>query len=232
MIKVRKDLAVWVIVAIAFMVGIIAVAVLPESAESYSSGITGRTRTGCTCHNPQVTESVVPSIEGLPESYKGGKVYELTIKYSGGPSPGSGATAGFNLLVSAGKLSDPSGGGIVRVIPNGLEATHTNQGNLNNQWRIDWTPPDGGAKDITMDLVVNVVNGDGQQSTADRWGQASFKVEGSGGSNLLYIMLISVVIVLVGFYAFRQSKKRTSIRAKKKAAARRGRGKSRRKGRG
>lgn len=177
------------------LIALIALSLSTMDADSYSTGITGRTESGCTCHSSSIAETVKPLVEGLPSSYEPGRVYRLNITFTGGPAAGPGPRAGFNLKVDDGTLLVPQGSGLVRVDPAGLEATHTTIGNKEDTWSILWRAPQEGSGDVEVVLVVNVVNGDGMQSSSDRWGRTELTVEGSGSSSSTYL-LIGVLIVI------------------------------------
>ena len=76
------------------------------SAQSLPGGIAGVQESGCNCHGAVPSDSVVGSIEGLPDSYNYSEVYNLTLSFEGGPSqPGNVNQGGFHLWASEGELS-------------------------------------------------------------------------------------------------------------------------------
>jgi len=178
------------------LIALIALSLSTMDADSYQSGITGRTEAGCTCHSGSASKLVGPILEGLPSSYEPGEVYDLDISFTGGPEAGPGARAGFNLRVEDGTLQVPAGTALVRVDPAGLEATHTTDGNKEDSWSIQWKAPQEGSGDVDVVLVVNVVNGDGEPTSVDLWGRTRMTAEGSGGSTFTFV-LIGVLIVIV-----------------------------------
>ncbi len=179
------------------LLAILALSMSTMDADSYSAGITGRTGAGCTCHSGSVSELVEPILEGLPSSYDPGKVYDLDISFTGGPSAGPGPRAGFNLRVGDGTLSVPQGSDLIRVDPAGLEATHTIVGNKEDRWSIQWKAPQEGSGDVEVVLVVNVVNGDGMPTSNDRWGRTEMTVEGSGGSFTTYLLIAVLIVIAI-----------------------------------
>jgi hypothetical protein len=178
------------------LITLIALSLSTMDADSYQSGITDRTETGCTCHSGSVSKLVEPILEGLPSSYEPGKVYDLEISFTGGPEAGPNARAGFNLRMSEGTLTEPQGSDQIRVDPAGLEATHTTEGNKVDSWSIQWEAPEEGSGDVEVVLVVNVVNGDGEPTSNDLWGRTRMNVEGTGGAFYTFL-LIAVLIVIV-----------------------------------
>jgi len=151
-------------------------------AAPHSSGIVGKTRSGCTCHNQTESLGVTPGIEGLPGSWEPGEEYALDITYEGGPARGPGARAGYNLRASEGELVVEGDDSTGRVDPGSGEATHTLAGASGSAWRVLWRAPGEGTGDVTLYLVVNAVNGDGAQGPGDEWGRLEVTVpEGDPG---------------------------------------------------
>jgi hypothetical protein len=174
-------------------------ALVPLQAASQSAGMTGVTRNGCTCHNSTETQSVGPQLEGLPGTYKPGKVYTLDAYVEGAVNPGSAAIGGFDLHASAGELMVPEGCLTVRIDPSTGEATHTTEGNKQRTWSLDWRAPEEDSGTVTFTLVVNMVNGDGIQSQEDMWGREKFTVEerktGGALTSSAFITVIAVSVV-------------------------------------
>ncbi len=172
--------------------------ILPLPASSHSTGITGVTRNGCTCHNSTGTQSVEPHVEGLPGTYEPGEVYDLVVSVEGAASPGATAVGGFDLHASAGELMVPEGCLTVRVDPSTGEATHTTEGNKQRAWSLEWRAPEEDSGTVTFTLVVNMVNGDGAQSPADMWGRERFTVEErKAGGTLTSSAFVAVIAVAV-----------------------------------
>ena len=83
--------------AIAALVVISAMLALP-SAQSLPGGISGVQQSGCNCHGAVPSDSVVASLDGLPESYNYSETYDITISFQGGPSQeGNVNQGGFHL---------------------------------------------------------------------------------------------------------------------------------------
>ncbi len=183
----RMRAAVIAVVVVAAAVAVI----LAPTAESHSAGITGQTRSGCTCHNATESTAVVPGIEGLPGRYEPGKVYKLTITAGGGAPVGTCATVqgGFDLTASAGVLQAPKDRALVRVDPATGEATHTLEGAQARTWTVEWRAPSEDAGMVTLTLAVNTVNGDGAQAPVDQWGREQFTTEPAGAGGILDVPL-------------------------------------------
>jgi hypothetical protein len=133
---------------------------------SYSSG--------CTCHNPTFSATVLVTITGLPASYTPGQTYTVTVTVSGGPPPGgANAEGGFNLFVSDGTLAVPGGAVDVQVNGPARQATHTLAGNDQRSWNVEWHAPAAGAGTVDFQAAAMSVNGDGAADAGDEWAQAA-----------------------------------------------------------
>ena len=153
---------------------------IPAPASSFSGGIVGQTRSGCTCHNMTESLSVTPSIAGLPGFYEPGEVYELDLGFTGGTANLGANVAGFDLSASAGELIGPKDSTTVRVDPSTGEATHTTSGNDEVSWKVRWRAPARDTGTVTLTFVVNSVNGDAAQGPGDRWGRVEVEVQEGG----------------------------------------------------
>ncbi|MDP6886027.1 MAG: hypothetical protein QGI58_04000 [Candidatus Thalassarchaeaceae archaeon] len=145
-----------------------------QVAIANSTGKTGQSTAGCTCHS--ASASISPSLSGLPwgaGGYTPGTTYSLT--WDGGPHvSGEG---GFNLDASAGTWSNL--GSQVQLV-NG-ELTHSSDSL--RSWSADWTAPSAGSGDVDFDLAVLYANGNGANS-GDSWGTGTWTLgEDSSGSN-------------------------------------------------
>ena len=86
--------------ALVVLVLVAAMLALP-SAQSLPGGIAGVQESGCNCHGAVPADSVVATIDGLPESYNYSESYELTVSFQGGPSQlGNVNQGGFHLWLS------------------------------------------------------------------------------------------------------------------------------------
>ena len=145
---------------------------------------------------------VTPSIEGLPASFNAATTYTLTISFTGGPSGTSAAPenlGGFNLAVDSGTLATV--GDDVQIWGNN-EAGHTEVGNDQTSWIVDWTSPASGS--TTFTLATNSVNGDGGASPDDKWNMMSMTGirsvrAGVAGEELQsadpFVVLVTLIIV-------------------------------------
>ena len=145
---------------------------VPYTVYSSSTGMTGRSVSGCTCHSN--TGALSPTLSGLPwgaGGYTAGSTYSLI--WDGGPHiSGDG---GFNLDASDGSWSNL---GSQVQLSNG-ELTHSSDSL--RSWTADWTAPGTGTGDVTFDLAVLYANGNGQNS-GDGWGTGTWTLPESGGS--------------------------------------------------
>ena len=145
---------------------------LPHTVYSQSSGMTGRSVSGCTCHSNTATLS--PTLSGLPwgaGGYTPGSAYSLI--WDGGPHiSGDG---GFNLDATAGLWSNLGS----QVQLSSGELTHSSDSL--RSWSADWTAPAAGTGDVTFNLAVLYANGNGQNS-GDSWGTGTWTLSEAGGS--------------------------------------------------
>ena len=141
-----------------------------QAVQSNSSGRTGSSTSGCSCHGSSSSMSV--SLNGLPSSgYEAVTTY--TLSWDGGPHiPGTG---GFNLDVNSGSWSNL--GNNVKLV-NG-ELTH--DGTSSRSWSADWTSPSAGSGTAVFTLAVLYGNGNGQ-NTGDSWDTGSWNLPESTAS--------------------------------------------------
>ena len=148
---------------------------IPQDVFGHSGGRTGSSSTGCSCHGGGANQ-VTPSLSGLPaDGYVASSTYGLTIGGTGGPS---GSGGGFNLDANLGSFSNP---GSNAQISNG-EVTHSNA--TARTWTVDWTAPSSGSGNVTFDLSVNFVNGNGNTGGdgygTDSWNLAEEALDSDG----------------------------------------------------
>ena len=157
---------------------------LSQSAYSQSTGMTGRSVSGCTCHSN--SGSLSASINGLPcgaGGYTPGATYSL--QWDGGPHiSGDG---GFNFDVSAGSWTNL---GAYVQLSNG-ELTHSSD--AARSWTADWIAPVAGTGDVDFTVAILYANGNGQNS-GDTWGHGAWTLGEAGGggtppvaSNVTYV---------------------------------------------
>ena len=151
----------------AFFVSILLLAVSGANlADANSTGVSGKTTTGCTCHATDAM--IIPTISGLPQTgYTPGSTYSLT--WDGGTALPSTGEGGFNLDSSAGSWTNL--GNRVKALSG--ELTHS--ADLQRSWTADWVAPTGGTGDVTFNLAVNYVDGTGTSSN-DNWGTNTWTI--------------------------------------------------------
>jgi hypothetical protein len=129
---------------------------------SSSTGKTGVTNEGCTCHGKPSDGNSIIALTASPDifttGYNSATTYLLTITVTGGPSTSIG---GFNLKVSAGVLSNP---GANAKLQSG-EATHSNKNS--RSWTVDWTSPNISTGVVQFYFTGNAVNGNGNNTGDD-----------------------------------------------------------------
>ena len=166
------------------------------------SGINGASiNNGCNCHNSVADESVIPSIEGLPETFVAGEAYILDISFTGGPDAVGENLGGFNLKVDRGSLVaiDES----VQIMES--SATHTEEGNDQRAWQIKWVTPSSDNVVAEFVLLVNSVNGDSTANSEDHWNVLEFKVAGvnAGSGSLIdidepaWLIIVGALLVII-----------------------------------
>jgi len=135
-----------------------------QTVQSNSTGKTGSSSSGCSCHGSSSSMSV--SLSGLPSSgYEAVTTYSLT--WDGGPHiPGAG---GFNLDANFGSWSNL--GNNVKLV-NG-ELTH--DGTSSRTWSADWTSPSTGSGTVFFSLAVLYANGNGNNQ-GDSWDTGSWNL--------------------------------------------------------
>lgn len=129
---------------------------------------------GCTCHSGSATEGVVITLDGVPDNYTAGETMTLTITITGGPEAGGENHGGFNLDASAGTLAPFDN---TSQLMDG-EMTHTEFGNDQRTWQVNWTAPADNTTDITFTAHGNAVNGDGSANSDDKWNKVVVTLAG------------------------------------------------------
>ena len=130
------------------------------------TGISG-VPNGCSCHSASPAEDVQVTLDGVPQSYTAGDEMTLTVAITGGPEVTNVSInqGGFNLVASDGTFSTLDG--TTQLMAG--EATHTEAGNDQRSWQINWTAPSDNIQDITFTAHGNSVNGDNAASDEDHW---------------------------------------------------------------
>ena len=161
------------VIFVVLLMGMVAV----PSATSLPTGVAGVKDSGCNCHGAVVSDSVVPILEGLPETYNYSEVYTITIGFTGGPAdPSNINQGGFNLWVSDGEIA-PSDASVQSWNPN--EVSHTDAGNDQTMWSVDWIAPSND-RNVEFILHTNSVNGNAGSpeggTSGDEWNRLSIQV--------------------------------------------------------
>jgi len=135
---------------------VFAVALFTSALFADSSGRTGRTSTGCTCHGSTPNAGVIVTVSG-PQTVAPLSTHDYTVSVSGGPS---GTLGGFDLKASAGTLVAGTGNRV-----SGSEVTHSNRNS--RSWTFSWTAP---ATSGAQSFVTVGLGCDGNSSTSgDAW---------------------------------------------------------------
>jgi hypothetical protein len=166
---------------------------------------------GCTCHSGSATEGVVVILDGVPDNYAAGETLTLTITITGGPERGAENYGGFNLDANAGTLAPFDN---TSQLMDG-EMTHTEFGNDQRTWQVNWTAPADNTTDITFTAHGNAVNGDGSASSDDKWNKVVVTLAGEtpeGGGTTddetpgFTLMATLAIVCLAGLAATRVRK--------------------------
>ena len=118
------------------------------------------------------------------------------MSFSGGPSTdGNMNLGGFNLWASDGTFSTVDDS---TQLWGPAEASHTESGNDQRSWTVDWTAPESGAN-VDFILHVNSVNGNEGNggSSGDMWNRADVTVLGFGDAPLPEVDPFKVLATLV-----------------------------------
>ena len=132
---------------------------------------------GCVCHASAESGDTTVTVTGVPTTYEASTTYTLTLSVSGPDPTGDEADGGFNLRASKGTLAVPTDALDVQIEDE--QATHTEGGNDQRRWQIDWTSPADTNSRTTFTAYGNAVNGDGELSNADHWNVFTTTVEGA-----------------------------------------------------
>ncbi|CAI8411580.1 MAG: Uncharacterised protein [Marine Group II euryarchaeote MED-G33] len=151
-------------------------------------------------------------MEGIPERYEANQTYTLNISAIGGAASIENYTnrGGFNLWMSRGVLSNISDD--VQVFSNN-EVGHTESGNNQRAWVVNWTAPDDDTLSVQYRLHINTVNGDGVPSDLDQWNREFGEFPGVNGvvsepvSNLFLYGVPIVMISLMAWVYIREMRK-------------------------
>jgi heme/copper-type cytochrome/quinol oxidase subunit 1 len=169
---------------IVFALAISLATVFLPQLSAYPTGTTGAVyHDGCTCHDRFASEEVEISLNGLPESFIAGEEYVLEISIIGGPEEGGENSGGFNMRVDIGTLSTLDNS--VQISDG--EATHTESGNDQRTWDIQWSAPDSDSQWASFVVIGNSVDGDGINDQDDSWNIQKFELSGQNARSGLQI---------------------------------------------
>lgn len=157
--------------------------ILYVSLSSYSTGITGQSVAGCTCHSPTASANTIVTLTGLPSGgYTNGTVYAITVSVTNNVivpfSGGFGLRDGFNLSSTAGAFTAIAGttlNGPIEIRHNTPKAVVAGTAS----WTFNWTAPASGNANITFNLAGNATNGSGD-NIGDSWNQTTVTIIKSG----------------------------------------------------
>ena len=157
---------------------------LLSSIDGESSETTMEPIYGCNCHSANWTlpPDLVVSLDP-PDPYEMNQVYTMTITATGGPvvNQSGHSQGGFTLWADYGELSPTDNTTILVTNDSSVVypyLTHTEHGNDQRTWVVNWTAPEYDDTLVTMVVKVLVTNGDGNASEEDQWGSKSYKIWG------------------------------------------------------
>ncbi len=144
---------------------------LPPSL-AFPDGIGQQGDKGCVCHGAERELKTQANIDGLPDSFNSSETYNVTI-WMNSSIVGTGANQGGFLLWYSDGLA--SGGADTRDIDGRL--THSEAGNDQRGWVIQWTAPIEDDIQVDFQFHANAVNGDGE-TTGDAWSSIVVSIPG------------------------------------------------------
>ena len=124
---------------------------------------------GCSCHNPEQSETGMWALEGFPARYEPGVLYNLTLAIADSGVNDAGvpaASGGFLMRVTNGSFGSGAG---FWTSDDGRMLSHTADTNDRRNWTVTWTAPDEGTGDAVLTLYFNVVNGENGNDAGDAW---------------------------------------------------------------
>lgn len=164
-------------------------AFLIASVWASSSGITGQSQLGCTCHSLNVDPGTTVEISGIPNQPELSETYELTVNVTS--TTVNGTTGGFNLNATVGTFAstDPN----VKIQAG--EATHQN--NFARSWLVNWTAP---SENVSVSFyVAGLAANDKGGSNGDVWNLNTYSAEVIPEfPSFVIIPLFTLVSLLVG----------------------------------
>jgi len=143
---------------------------LVNYASSSSTGVTGVSQTGCSCHCNGSNAATTVTISTSATVFEAGQTYNFTVTVANN----SLVNAGVNLSASAGTLTAGSNG-LQKV---GSELTHSAAKALTASWDFTYTVPNSGTS-ATIYAAGNAVdnaNGNNGGNCSDKWNTTSYTV--------------------------------------------------------
>ena len=126
---------------------------------SNSTGITGQSTAGCSCHGAS-TSSTLLSITGIPTTgWVAGTAYPLTISVSNSGS--SYSRAGFDLTANIGSFSAAGTGAAINGTTEVYHTTPKVFSSGSASWTVTWTAPSSATGTLSFNLAGNAVNNNG-----------------------------------------------------------------------
>ncbi len=129
---------------------------------SNSSGINGRSTSGCSCHGPNNGATML-TITGIPASgWVAGQSYSMTATVTNSAKAG----AGFDLSVTAGTLSSAGAGAALVGTTEVRHNTPKSMSGGSASWTFMWTAPSSGTS-VNFRFAGNAVNLNGTDDPGD-----------------------------------------------------------------
>ncbi|MEE3192199.1 MAG: choice-of-anchor V domain-containing protein, partial [Candidatus Thermoplasmatota archaeon] len=140
--------------------------------DDWAAGVMGEIPSrgnGCSCHNPEQSNSGMWSLNGFPVRYEPEVLYNLTLAIADSgvnDAAEPAASGGFLLRVTNGSFG---GGADFWTSDDGSLLSHNANSNGQRNWTIAWTAPEVGAGDAVLTIYFNVVNGENGNDPNDAW---------------------------------------------------------------
>lgn len=149
--------------------------IIKMTMSSNSTGITGQSSAGCTCHGSSTSATVI-SVTGFPTNYVNNQAYPITFTITNATK----LAGGFDLAVTAGTISGAVSGQTA-LVSGAKEIYHTAAKSMTSgvvSWTFTWTAPASGSTAVSVTYAgnaVNLANG----SSGDAWNSGSITVNGT-----------------------------------------------------
>lgn len=226
------------LLAVAFVISAAPAQSLSSGIDSTSAGVGLGPDRGCYCHSadgashtPNGNAQIFFQVQGLAAGYyQPSTSYNINLTFVDSEVPMNNATdanhGGFNVWASGGTF-DVNGSNFVRVNTDG-SITHTVEGDRGayRSFQFVWKSGDTNASDVTFDILVNAVNGDGTNAGGnDHWSRKQVVLPGQPGAATGEVdisklgvplraywlgvigILATMVLVMLSFYVIRSGSK-------------------------